>query len=228
MWRRVLAVSLSPEIRRPNKASWRSASGPDQRPCQGSVGRCGKRGSSVAQVQQESLPIASQPLDHSEEQRATQRALRYWESLRGSRLTPLFSDFRYDEDLSWNANLFLLKEDNLVGNSVFILCGGEAARWFGGQPIRKTLSEVLPGQIREQATQDCRRAIVSKGPAGHEGWYRPRGRPKVLYRYIFLPLEASITESGYIIGAYGCRQDGARRIVARCAPSQEAGACGAL
>ena len=182
----------------------------------------------MAQVQQESLPITSRSLGQVGEQRATQRALDYWETLRGSRVTPLFSDFRYDEGLSWNANLFLLKEDSLVGNSVFILCGGEAARWFGGQPIRKTLLDVLPGQIRDQATLDCGRAIGTKGPAGSEGWYRPRGRPKVLYRYIFLPLKASLTDSGYIIGAYSGRQDGLSRPVARRSVTQEAGACGAM
>ena len=77
-------------------------------------------------------------LDQGQEQRATQRALSYWESLRGGRRSPLFRDFRYDEELSWNTNLFLLKEDSLTANSVFILCGERAAQSFGGQPIRKT------------------------------------------------------------------------------------------
>lgn len=190
--------------------------------------RFGKGGSSVAQVQQESLPIASQPSCHEGEQRSTQRALRYWEALRGNRLTPRFSDFRYDDRLTWNANLFLLKEDSLVGNSVFILCGEQAAQWFGGQPLRKTLFEVLPGQIRDQATRDCERAIETKGPAGSEGWYRPRGRPKVLYRYIFLPLEASHTDSGYIIGAYSCKQTAVRRSAPRRSAAQATGACGAM
>ena len=97
-----------------------------------------------------------------------------------------------------------------------------------GAKEREILEDVLPGQIREQATQDCGRAIAAKGPAGHEGWYRPRGRPRVLYRYIFLPLEAALTDSGYIIGAYGSRQDGANRSAARCAAGEEAGACGAM
>lgn len=182
----------------------------------------------MTQVRQEALPIPSQPSSHEGEQRATQQALRYWDGLRGHRAMPRFSDFRYDDGLSWNSSLFLLKEDDLVGNSVFILCGERAAAWLGGQPIRKTLFEVLPGQIRDQATRDCRCAVENKGPAGSEGWYRPRGRPKVLYRYVFLPLEASLTESGYILGAYSGRQDAVSRPAARRSAAQATGACGAL
>jgi len=165
----------------------------------------------VAQVEQQAFPLELHPRDGKREQRATQHALRHWQRLRGNRKAPLFGDFRYTEEPPWDATQFLLKQDSLVGNSVFILCGDKAAAAFGGKPVRKTLVEVVPDVLREQMTVDCERAIAASGPAGSEGWFRATDQSRVQYRYIFLPLEVSFSRFGYIFGAYSCCQQWARR-----------------
>lgn len=169
----------------------------------------------MAQVEQQVSPLKLHPLDGKREQRATQRALRYWERLRGSRRTPLFGDFRYVEDPPWDGTQFLLKQDSLIGNSVFILCGDQAAAAFGGRPVRKTLVEAAPDALRDQMTADCEKAVSGAGPAGSEGWYVGPENSKVQYRYIFLPLEASFSRFGYIFGAYSSSQTKACRLTGR-------------
>ncbi|MGF1609224.1 MAG: hypothetical protein ACFCUQ_07500 [Kiloniellales bacterium] len=169
----------------------------------------------MAQVEQQAFPLELHPLDGEREQRATQRALRQWQRLRGNRRTPLFGEFRYSEEPPWDATQFLLKQDILVGYSVFILCGAKAAAAFGGLPVRKTLIEVAPEALREQMTADCETAIASAAPAGSEGWYRGPEQARVQYRYIFLPLEAALSRFGYIFGAYSECQRWARRAPGR-------------
>lgn len=177
----------------------------------------------MAQAQMNVLPLTIAPLGGEQEQRATQRALTYWNKLRGARPSPQFADFRYVEDSPWNADLFILKQDSFTEHSVFILCGERVSLLFGGRPIRRTLAEVVPRPLQRQMTEDCDRAIDSCGPAGSEGWYAEPSGEKVFYRYVFLPLEASVSRLGYVFGAYSSTTGA----VAECAARRPEAAIGA-
>ena len=159
----------------------------------------------MALAQMHSLPLPLRRLRPGREQRATQRALAYWESIKEDGTLPKFGDFRFAHREVNDTTRFLLKQDHVASNSVFILCGDSVASSFGGSPVRKTLAETSPSEVRNQINSDCEAAVANAAPAGSEGWYVSRaGGDRVFYRYIFLPLEASYSRLGYVFGAYSC------------------------
>lgn len=157
----------------------------------------------MALAQLHSLPLPLQKLRPGREQRATQRALAYWESIKDDDALPKFGDFRFAHREVNESTRFLLKQDHMASNSVFILCGDSVASSFGGSPVRKTLAETAPKEMRSQLSSDCEAAVSSAAPAGSEGWFVSRDDGgRVFYRYVFLPLEASYSRLGYVFGAY--------------------------
>ena len=154
-------------------------------------------------------PLPLQKLRPGHEKRATQRALAYWESIRDEGALPKFGDFRFAHREVNDTARFLLKQDHVVENSVFILCGDTVASSFGGSPVRKTLSESAPDEMRDRLSADCAAAVAGAAPAGSEGWYLSgQSDRRIYYRYIFLPMDASCSRLGYVFGAYSCK-DGA-------------------
>ena len=162
----------------------------------------------MALAQMHSLPLPLQRLRPGREQRATQRALAYWESIKEDGSLPKFGDFRFAHKEVNDSTRFLLKQDHVASNSVFILCGDAVASSFGGNPVRKTLVESAPHEVRNQISSDCESAVAKGAPAGREGWYVSRGdSERIFYRYIFRPLEASYSRLGYVFGAYSCASE---------------------
>lgn len=118
-----------------------------------------------------------------------------------------------DLDLGRNAELedvsFLLREDEMVEQSVFVLCGDAVRMAFPANPLALTLGEAIPREIIGKIKQTIQRARTEGRPVACEGDYRRRDGCEMRFRSVFMParsMRSTPDGAGYIFGTFGQRK----------------------
>ncbi len=117
-----------------------------------------------------------------------------------------------DLDLGRNAELedvsFLLREDEMVELSVFVLCGDAVRMAFPDNPVGLTLGEAIPREIIRKIKQAIQHARTESRPVACEGDYRRRNGCEIRFRSVFMPARSTRSTpdgAGYIFGTFGQR-----------------------
>ncbi len=129
------------------------------------------------------------------------RVANVWEDARGNQNLPQLTNFRPALENDSLLDAFLLKAEEPVSLSVFVLCGGELAARFETRLEGTTLAAMLPHQIRTQYFQACSQALHREQPVQLEGHYALSATTEMRYRSALLPVLATEPRGfGYLLG----------------------------
>ncbi|MDP6343033.1 MAG: hypothetical protein QF578_20865 [Alphaproteobacteria bacterium] len=140
------------------------------------------------------------------ERRATVQANRFWQEARAKHNVPALGSLKVGSPTGSWRNRFLLRCDRRLPQSVFIVCGRNVQQDFGVDRLGSTLEDTLPPTLRDGVIRSCQRSIDGSCPIEMEGSYGVSDAARVVYRSIFMPVRAMANDSGYIFGAYSCKQ----------------------
>jgi hypothetical protein len=136
------------------------------------------------------------------ERRATDRALRLWDTVRDDAPMPRLRDIASGANGKDWANVVLLRLDHLLTNSVVIACGTAARAALDVSRLGETLLNVLPRSITDQICKAIRSVMQSNTPERVEGTYEREDGTVVRYRSIFMPVEDSMRRPDYVMCAF--------------------------
>lgn len=114
-------------------------------------------------------------------------------------------------DLGHNAELenvsFLLREDERIEESVFVLCGSALIPAFDLDPVGRSLGDVMPPEILQNIARASEQARAEGRPVTCEGRYeRARDGADIHFCSVFMPARSANSGphgDGYIYGTFG-------------------------
>lgn len=144
--------------------------------------------------------------------RTNDRALAYWQELRGDRVFPRPQDVTLESDVKFEGierlwpNLFIIYFGAQPEKAVFTLASAALDSVCDAPTFDRPVADCLPATLRDSVMSFIRAmARVHKPLAVSSHFVTDRGID-VLYRSIFLPLSSDEKSTESLFGAFSCRQ----------------------
>jgi hypothetical protein len=147
------------------------------------------------------------PLSVAEERRATVRALNAWSLARDGDEIPELSGL-FDGSRQLGDREFLIKVDDDILDSVFIVFGSEIALPEGERGAGRSVSRVKDPALRDMFCEACAKSVSDRVAVCREGTIETASHAKAGYRCNFMPVRSGYEDTNmYVFGAFGIKAE---------------------